>query len=405
MISRRTSRLLSPPSSDEGHDAFMARCARDGGSPAECQLLWEDSMGISPDAGDKGLRGIPLRPDWRAAAEGQRRSFIRVCAATFLADRDREDLATVIRRNWAGDRDAAIIARAATSPTTTAGFPAAVAVRVLELLAPNSAGAQVLGLGTTFSLEGLTQILIPNIPPGSVPPPAFIAEGAPFPIINMSVNPVMLGPVVKLLLGAGFTMELQAVSGGVAEKIIGHALEVATTRALDAALFGTAAATASSPAGLLHGLTPLAASTAKGTTGVAEDMGALAEAIGAAADADSMVVVTTPKLATQARILASLKFNNSIFSTAAIPAGTLIAIGVGGLATAYSGIPAIDVSTTAAVHFADTPLDISAPGSPPTVAAPVKSTWQTAMTLLRIRANCAWVTLPGTVAVVNNVAW
>jgi hypothetical protein len=398
-MSRRFSKLLSPPGPTESHDAFMSRCQADGGGKQECENLWTDAQGIAPP------KGIPLRADPAAMREGQRRSFIRACAATFLADRDREDPAAIMRRNWAGDRDAERLLRAATSPTTTAGFPAAVAVRVLELLAPNSAGAAVLAAGTTFDLTGLTQILIPNIAPGSVPPPAFIAEGVPFPIINMSVNPIMLGPVSKLLIGAGFTFELNAVSGGIAEQLIGHALSIATTRSLDAALFGSAAATASSPAGLLHGLTPLAASTAKGTTGLAEDMGALAEAIGVAADADEMVLVMPAKLAAQARILASIKFNNPIYSSAAIPAGTVIAIAPGGLATAYSGVPTIDVSGTAAVHFADAPIDIGTPGAPATVAAPARSAFQDAMTLLRVRANCAWVALPNTIAFMTGAAW
>jgi hypothetical protein len=199
---------------------------------------------------------IPLRPDAGAMRQAERRSFMRAAAAAFIGHRDREDPAKVLRRSFADDAAERIL-KAAVAPSGTGDYPAAQANRVLPLLAPSSASGRLLALATSFDLTGYATISIPWIGASSIAPPAFIGEGAPAPMVNLTTAKSILGPCRKLLILSGFTTEMQAASVPAAETIISQALGIATERALDAALFSANAATAIAPAGLLFGLTPI----------------------------------------------------------------------------------------------------------------------------------------------------
>jgi hypothetical protein len=346
---------------------------------------------------------IPLRPDPGAMRQAERRSFMRAAAAAFIGHRDREDSLKVLRRSWADD-SAERVLKAAMAPTGTADYPAAQANRVLPLLAPSSASGRLLALATTFDMAGYATIAVPWIGTGTIPPPAFVGEGAPAPLVNLTTAKSILGPTRKLLILSAFTSEMQAASVPAAETLISQALGIATERALDAALFSNAAATAIAPAGLLFGLTPIPSAATKGAAGVADDFGALAAAIGAVTNADDMVIITTPNLATRARVLVGLRFSNPIFSSAALPAGTVLGVAPAGLVTGYDGSVQIEISSTAALHFESaSPADIV--GGTGTPAFPTRSAFQDAFSALRVKCRCAWIALPGTVAELTGADW
>lgn len=342
-------------------------------------------------------------PDTAEDGAITRRALIRACAAITLAARDRQHSQAVLRRSWPHDEEAGRILKVAQSPTGTGDYPTITAMHVLPLLAPNTASARILALATAIDMTGISQVMLPTFPQSGVPAPPWVGEDQPFPVVNLSAQALTLGPTCKMLIGAGFTQELQAASADLAATIIGQALAIAAGRVLDAALLGGAAATAISPAGLTHGLVALTASTSKGVTGLGEDIASLAGAVGAVADADTMAIVTTPALAAQAKVLASPKFTTPIFSSAALAAGTVIALVPAALATGYSGTPSVDVSSTGDVHFAN-------PGEPISdgsgvLAAPVVSLWQTASNVLRVRVYATWVALPGSVGFLTGAAW
>jgi hypothetical protein len=346
---------------------------------------------------------IPLRADPGALRQAERRSFMRAAAATFIGHRDREDAVKVLRRSWADD-GAERVLKAAMAPSGTADYPAAQANRVLPLLAPSSASGRLLALATSIDMSGYATIAVPWIAASSIAPPAFIAEGAPAPLVNLTTARSILGPTRKLLVLAAFTDEIQNASVPVAESIISQALSIATERALDGALFGNAAATAVAPAGLLFGLTPIASAATEGAAGVADDFGLLAAAIGQVTNVDDMVIITTPNLATRARVLVGLRFSNPIFSSSTIPAGTVIAVAPVGLVAGYDGSVQIEVSSTAALHFeSSSPQDIV--GGTGTPAFPVKSSYQDAFSSVRVKCRCAWVALPSAVASFTGADW
>ena len=65
------------------------------------------------------------------------------------------------------------------------------------------------------------------------------------------------------------------------------------------------------------------------------------------------------------------------------------------------------MSKDAVAHFDDlSPLPISTPGSPNTVAAVTRSAWQQDLLFLKVRLNGAWgVVQPGAIQVIHSVTW
>jgi hypothetical protein len=355
------------------------------------------------------MGGIPLRADPLALRTMQRRSFTRAATALAMTHRRGTQPESVLKRAWRDDDDAEVILRAASSPLATTGtFPQIQATRVLPMLAPDSASAKLLAMGANLDLTGIATIKIPFIGGAGRPAqPAFIAEGAPIPIANLSTNAATLGPTCKIAIGAAVSMELQEASAETAASVIGQALAISAAQATDAALFSANAATAIAPAGILHGVTATPSTGGTGAPGVADDLALLAQAISSNGIAvDDMIIVTTASLGTKIRVLAGPHFADAVLTSAYIPAGTVIGVIPQGLAAGYSGIAEIETSIAAPVHMEDTtPLPIGTPGSPPTVAAPSLSAFQSGLILIKVRGRCAWCVQPGAVAVVTGADW
>jgi hypothetical protein len=135
-------------------------------------------------------------------------------------------------RHWRYDKDAARITRAAIAPIDTTytpvggtlPWPAIPAWEALPLLAPQAASMQVLSAGVELRLDGINTLHLPYIPQSGRPTPAFVAEGQPAPVVQMTTSDQVLGPTKKILIQSSLTSELQAVSAQTAERMIGEAL-------------------------------------------------------------------------------------------------------------------------------------------------------------------------------------
>jgi hypothetical protein len=397
--------MITPPRPGEGHDDFISRCQRDGGGKAECENLWTDAQGIS-DPPLPGGKGISLRPDFHAMREAERRSFVRACAATVLAVKDRTRPDAVLARTWPGDAMARRVLKAAQSPTTSSDLAMMTATVLLPMLAPQSASARLLGLSTQLDMTGVVTISLPYIGKTGVPVVPFVGEGLPAQMVDLTVSPTTLGPTKKLLIGSALTREVQDGSGDKAAAIIGSALSISAEQSMDALLFSNTAATAAAPAGLLSGITAIPGTTGGGVASIVADMAALAEAIATAGISSSgMTIITRPGLAEKTALVPG-GFNHTLLVSAAVPAGDVIAVAAGGLVTGYDGSVKIEITDQPAIYAEDTtPTDISTAGSPPVVAFPTKSLWQADMLALKIRAEVAWVVHPGSVAWITGAAW
>jgi hypothetical protein len=211
-----------------------------------------------------------------------------------------------------------------------------------------------------------------------------------------------------VMILAAVSSELENATPETASAVIGRVLSNAATKSLDAVAFGTAAADSAKPAGLLNGISPLAASTDGGIIAAAADIGAMAGAMAAAGnDPEGMILVAAPQQAVALKLMVGQKFDNQVFGTTALADGTVVGFAPGAVAAAFDGAPQIEASKEAVVHFEDTtPLAIATPGSPNTIAAPVRSAFQQDMLIIRVRAKATWAVIaPGGVQTIANVKW
>ena len=234
--------------------------------------------------------------------------------------------------------------------------------------------------------------------------PVFVEEGKPAPNVqwNFAASTV-LGPVRKILMLAAVTEELENCTPEAASAVIGRVLADVANRGIDTAAFGTGAADTVKPAGLLHNVTPIAAATA-GVDAMTNDLGNLAGAIGATGiDASNVVYVAGPREAQIIKAKVGAKFNSTVLMTLGLPAKSVAAFAPEGVFSGYQDAPMIETRKSAAYHFDDTtPLDIS---TGTTVAAPVKSLFQSGLIGIKVRANCAWAVATGAAQVIAAVNW
>jgi hypothetical protein len=340
-----------------------------------------------------------------ALARAERRSFVRACTAMMLGARQGVAPERVLK-TWDDPRAEKILKAASGAATTASGAALQLtSTTILPLLAPASASARVLALARSLDLSGLQAIKLPYIGVAGRPPAVFVAEDSPGPVVDLVTSATTLGPTKKLLILAALTREMTTASASNAEVIVSDALALSVAQGLDTALFSNAAATASAPAGLLNGITPMPSTGTTGAAGVADDIALLAGAIAnAGINPDDMTIITNPAMGMKLRTLASPLLTNVVMSSSSIVDGTLIGIVARGLATGYDGGVEIDASKEAAVHFEQTtPLPI-VDGSG-VVGHPVYSAMQSDVSVLKIRGRAAWAVHPGAVAQVTGAEW
>jgi hypothetical protein len=345
--------------------------------------------------------------DLHRNGQTERRSFHRAITAMALGAGERRGAEAVLHRAWPNDTVAEMVLKAAVSPTSTSDYRTAIVTNPLVTLAPASAAAQLFAECFQVDLAGVTSVRLPYVT--ATPQPGFIAEGAPALAAQLSLSNVDIGPTRKLLILAGLSGELDNATPGTASAAIGKALSDATTKAVDAAAFDNVVGDTTRPPGLLNGVVGLTAATAGGSDleTIAADLASLANAIAAAGiNPEGLVLVASWKQATKLRLLAGARFDNVIIGTSALADRTVVGVAPGGVGFGYNGAPEVTTSREAAIHYESaTPLAIGTAGTPPTVAAPTRSAWQTDTMVLRVRARCAWNKIPGAVQVVTSVNW
>jgi len=217
---------------------------------------------------------------------------------------------------------------------------------------------------------------------------SFVGEGQPIPARSLTISAPVLTPR-KVAAISVLTREM--LEYGNAEPVIRAALVENTGLALDAAMFGTAAA-GTAPAGLRNGVTGLTPTAGGGIHAMTRDLGALAAAVVAAPGEHVKILFNS-----------NPAFPYPVLASGALPSGTVLAIAANALAVAVGVRPEIDVAEESALHLDDAPAQIAS-GS--TVAAPVISVFQTGQIALRTILQADWVLrAPGAVAWVANVTW
>jgi hypothetical protein len=332
------------------------------------------------------------------------------CAAKALSPQTVRSPESYARTRW-GDGETERILRGASAPaqTTVTGwakeFSHDVVGEFIASLAPMSASARLFNVAPRVSLAGVNTVRFPARSGAiSASYVQWIAENAPAPVLRFSTaSGAVLGPARKLLCFAVITRELADSSS--AEIVITTLLRENAALQLDTSLFSNVAASSARPAGILNGVTPLTAATGGGDAALDSDLTALAAAISPVTAGLAFVCNPAQGNAIKLRKGTTFPTDVPVWSTIAVPAGTVIALDPAAFVSAFDGDPEISSSIESSLHFEDTsPQEIVS--SPGTVAAPQKSIFQTEMLATRLRIKAAWAwRVSGAVSFVQNTTW
>jgi hypothetical protein len=334
----------------------------------------------------------------RAAAAHVRKALSPNCAATELA-----------QEMFGRDEPTQIILRAATAPAsmTVSGWASDLAaqslVDFLVGLAPLSAGAALMARGLRVSMQGFGAVTVPNVLVSATDAGGFVAEGAPIPVRALNISAGATFTPFKLAVITMYSRELARSSN--IEDVVKQVLGEAVALSLDAAIFSTAAGSTIRPGGILQGVVPIAA-TASGTAqALSRDVANLVGALSAAGGGRDVVLVCAPQQTASLKVWAGPRFDIPILTSAALSAGTIVAVEAPSFASGFNPIPEFSASIEAVLHEENTtPLSIVDGSS--TLAAPVRSLWQTDIVALRTLLRVAFaMRASGHVQVVNSVTW
>ena len=285
------------------------------------------------------------------------------------------------------------VMKAAVDPISTTSAPTLAVNRLgsfLRSIQPQSAAAQLFQRVARYNLLGTNTITLPKLA-SDFPAPAWVAESGAIPVFRGTFAANTLGPAKKLAALAGVSHELQSLSAENAVQIVTEAMEDAAAKALDASLFASTAATATQPAGLLNGVTASSGTAGGGQAALVGDLKAIAGGMADAGFGGNFILFANPRQAVSISVLANGPQTFELIQAPFLPAGTLVGVHPAGLATGFGLEPDVDVSENALIHYDDaSPLAIATAGSPNTIAAPVRSAFQTATHVIRLIMDAAW---------------
>jgi hypothetical protein len=330
-------------------------------------------------------------------------SFIRSIIA--LGNGPLESL-NFAKRNWPGDRDTlSFIEKGAVVPTssTTTGLPNTSVANLIRLIGPIAAASQIFKRCVQLGFDRGTTVLLPSITQ-SASGVAYIAEGAPFPIKQLSLSGASLTPK-KLGMGVVLTREL--LIGSNAEALLKAVMAENLSLGIESLLFDAVAASTTRPAGLRNSVSATVATAGGGIDAMITDLAALAAAIAPVAQAqENICFVASPGEAIKISLRAPF-FRYPVYSSAALAAGVVMSIATNCLAVAADDAPRFEVSDSTAVHMEDTsPAQLGVVGTPNVIAAPTRSLFQTDTRSIRVIMDLNFVLrTSGAVAWTENVTW
>ena len=313
----------------------------------------------------------------------ERNAFVRLLTARVLAQYQRTSVESVVEKCWPSD----LVLRAAVAPAMTqvAGWAAEIAHRLvydqLDAMAPTSAGAKLLKLGTVLVMDGLGSIVVPGFLAAAANS-SFVAEGAPIPVRQLTDTSVTLQPY-KLATIAVLSREMLESSN--AEVLIGDALVKSTSVALDFVMFdGNPAIPSTRPAGLLNGVaqTPPAAAGTDAWISSFADFSSLAGAVSSVSGANPIIAVAGPSKAVSMGLRLFGQIEPNILRSSAL-VGNIVAVAPIALVSALSPTPDIEV-TNAGTLVMDSAAGVVESGGA------LRSLFQTDSFAIKIRWPITW---------------
>jgi hypothetical protein len=329
----------------------------------------------------------------------------RLATCELLARMERTSVDAIAKMHFSNDLDLAqmIGLRNATAPamTTVSGWAAElVGIFVQDLtdrMLPLSVFSQLRPRGIAYTHVNGGIIRAPSHQ--STPSGGFFGEGQPISVSDLLILSLALLPKKAASIVA-VTRELLRSSPMNVEASLQAILGEDVSLAIDIMLCDATVADDVRPAGLRAGIAALpSASSGTPTERVVADVRALVAAISPAAR--PTLIVASPEAVSLASVLPAMP----AIAAPRLAAGTVICVDAADFASVL-GPPDFSVRENPVIHEATPALPISAPGSPPTIAAPVRSLWQTVASGLRTIVDIDWtLRRTGAVSWMTGVSW
>ena len=347
-----------------------------------------------------------LRPDYSAVTPDRGLSFSVARAVTAMG---RNAISGKHSTHATTDDKVAneIIAKSAVAPASTSTVTALRQTSISTLAAimgPGSATSQLIPRCLNVSTEGVYAVAIPSVitDPDAV---EWLTEGGPMPVRQFSFGAGVTLTTKKLGMITVLTRETFEHTS--ADTVIRDLLARNLSLSFEKYLFGTDAASASQPAGLLKDISA-AGATAGGTdlamlTDLA-NIGASVAAIGG----NDLFFVAGPAAGIKINIRAPF-FKYPLAISTALDDDTVICLSPSCVAIA-GGLdpPRLDVSREAVFHMDTAPTQLSgnATATPVAMAFPERSIFQTDCVAIRLRADVDFALRDASgIAFVENVSW
>jgi HK97 family phage major capsid protein/HK97 family phage prohead protease len=359
--------------------------------------------------------------------------FIRHCVVRALAHITKKPEDQILAEHY-GDRGDFEVTktvhdwykRAATAPatTTTTGWAAELAQiqygEFFDILMPEGIYRPLAAKGFRATLGRYATLSMPTRSATPTVAGSFVGEGAPIPVRQAAFLPVTIG-LKKMAIICSYTRELAEHSTPQIEGLLRKLISEDTEVAVDTTLIDNVASSAIRPAGLRNGVSGLTATAGGGFAALLGDIKQLVGVLSAANALRVPVWIMNPQQAIsisltinsggffpfKAEIDSGMLQGYPVITSNTVPLGTVIILNADDFMSVTGDDPRFDVSDQATLHFEDTtPLQIGTAGSPPTVAAPVRSLFQTDSLALRMILPMNWaMRRTGVVAWLSSVTW
>lgn len=345
-----------------------------------------------------------LAVDIKHFGEGRKRGILEVLKENYGENEMGESVRTVMAK---------MVTKAATIPadTTTSGWADTLVQTVIgdfiESLMPLSVYPQLRARGGSFTFGRNGTISLPSRTTSTAIGGAFVAQGAPIPVKQGAFSAISLTPK-KMGVITTLTREISEHSTPAIEAILRDAILDDTAVAIDTVLLDATAASTTRPAGLKNGQTKVTA-TAGGAVPAAllGDLKGLYAALITATNgnvrrpvwimnpgdvlAASLIQTTTGDTPFREEISRGTLLGIPIIQTTTGLSDMMGLIDAADFITATGDTPSFSVSDQAVLHMEDTsPSAISTVATPNTVAAPVRSLWQTDTMAIRMIMDINW---------------
>ena len=326
--------------------------------------------------------------------------------------------------------DLTLKAASAPAMTTVVGWAAELVQQIVADLMPAllpsavypSLSAQ--GLKLTFGRNG--RIIIPTRSLTPTVAGSFVGEGAPIPVRQAAFTSQTMTPK-KMAVISTWTREMDEHSVPAIEGLLREAIQQDTAISIDSVLLDTNPATNIRPAGLRNGVTGLTPTPITGGAFAAliTDLKNLTSAILIATNGNirNMVYIMNPAQALsigfiqppnpsglfpfREEINAGRLNGRPLIQSGTVPLGVVICLDAADYVSVSGDTPRFEISDQATLHMEDTsPANIGSAGTPPVVAAPVQSMFQTDSLALRLILPMNWaMRRAGVVSWVAGVTW